>query len=155
MSYCKNCGKQLIEGAVACTVCGCPVGVGANHCDACGEKLVPGSAYCVHCGHAVVPSVMVQSKPPRSCSRYAAAAFGIVMGAFGVHSFYLGNAGKGLGQIAVALAAYCLVMLNVLPGFAGALLAGLWGFIEGVLILVGDIKTDEEGNPLRQWGDDA
>lgn len=160
MSYCKNCGQMLGEGANSCQVCGCPAGMGLAHCGFCGEKLVAGSAFCVHCGQpsgapAAAPQQAAPAPKPRKArSRYAAAAFGIVMGAFGVHNFYLGNIGRGIGQAAITLGVYCLVMGYVLPGFAGLLLSGLWGFIEGVLIAVGDIKTDAYGKPLRQWGEE-
>lgn len=153
MSFCKNCGRQLAEGANACTTCGCPVGMGMTHCSNCGEKFVPGSVFCVRCGSPATanPPQQPQPKPRKPRSRYAAAAFGIVMGSFGVHNFYLGHVGRGIGQIAVALAAYLLVNTFVLPQLAGVLLGGLWGFVEGVLILVGDINTDAYGKPLRQW----
>ena len=155
MKYCKNCGQALAEGAAGCAACGCPAGMGLIYCGNCGEKLVPGSAYCVHCGTpSGNPAVQTAAPRPRkTCSRYAAAAFGIVMGAYGVHNFYLGNVGRGIAQIAITLVVYSLVMSGVLPGFAGLLLSGLWGFIEGVRILVGEIKTDAHGTPLRQWNE--
>ena len=66
-----------------------------------------------------------------------------------MHNFYLGNVAKGLFQVAITLAVWLFVMMGVIPGFGGALLAGLWGFIEGVLIAVGEIKNDANGTPLR------
>ena len=149
MKYCKNCGRMLEEGAAGCPVCGCPAGMGAAYCGACGEKQIAGSAFCVHCG---APTGAVPA-PCRARSRYAAAAFGIVTGAYGVHSFYLGNIGIGIAQIAITLLAYGLVIFGLLPAFAGLMLSGLWGFIDGVRILVGDIKTDAAGLPLRQWNE--
>lgn len=160
MSYCKNCGQQLMEGANACSTCGCPAGMGMTHCSQCGEKLVPGSAFCVHCG---APSGAASAphtppapapQPRKARSRYAAAAFGIVLGAFGVHNFYLGHVGRGIGQAAITAGIYGLVMGGVLPELGGILLSGLWGFMEGVLIAVGDIKTDAHGMPLRQWNEE-
>ena len=157
MSYCKNCGQPLAEGSANCTLCGCPAEMGIAHCGHCGEKLVPGSMFCVKCGKPSGVPVMPQPpapQPKKRRSRYAAAAFGIVMGSFGVHNFYIGNSSRGIAQIAITLAAYWLVMVGVLPAFGGMLLSGLWGFIEGVLIAVGDIKTDAEGNALRQWNEE-
>ena len=154
MSYCRNCGQPLGDDANGCAACGCPRGMGIGYCEKCGEKLIPGTMYCARCGApAGVPEQPMAARPHKTRSRYAAAAFGIVMGAFGVHSFYLGNPGKGIGQIAITIAAYGLVAAGLLPVFAGCLLSGLWGFIEGVEILVGDIKTDAFGSPLRQWNE--
>jgi TM2 domain-containing membrane protein YozV len=58
----------------------------------------------------------------------AAGLFGILLGGLGVHRFYLGHIGVGIAQIAVTL---------VTCG-AGA----LWGFIEGILILTGNMHLD-------------
>ncbi|MBN2508261.1 MAG: NINE protein [Verrucomicrobia bacterium] len=72
----------------------------------------------------------------RRKSRLAAGVLGIVLGGLGVHRFYLGYVGIGIAQIVVTLCT------------AGV--GALWGFIEGILILVGStITTDYEGNPLK------
>lgn len=67
-------------------------------------------------------------------SKVVAGLLGILLGSLGVHSFYLGNSKKGLIQIAVSVITFGL--------------GGIWGFIEGILILVGKINTDAAGNPL-------
>lgn len=67
-------------------------------------------------------------------SKVVAGLLGILLGSLGVHSFYLGNSKKGLIQIAVTVVTFGL--------------GGLWGFIEGILILAGKINTDAAGNPL-------
>ncbi len=69
-------------------------------------------------------------------SRLTAGMLGIFLGAFGVHRFYLGFTSIGVLQILVTIAT-CGV-------------GGLWGIIEGGLILSGSgIKTDADGRPLR------
>ena len=69
-------------------------------------------------------------------SRLTAGLLGIFLGAFGVHRFYLGFTSIGVLQILVTIAT-CGV-------------GGLWGIIEGGLILSGSgIKTDADGRPLR------
>jgi TM2 domain-containing membrane protein YozV len=69
-------------------------------------------------------------------SRMVAGILGLFLGYLGIHSFYLGDNKKGVLQIVVTL-----VTLG---------LGGLWGFIEGILILVGNINTDAQGRPLTQ-----
>ena len=155
MAYCRNCGQLLAEEHLNCPNCGCPKGMGIGFCENCGEKLIPGTAYCARCG---APAAMVQPQPPqpvkKARSRWAAAAFGIVLGAFGVHNFYLGHTGKGIAQIAITGAVYGAVCSGTLPEAAAVLLAGLWGFIDGVFIAIGETKTDADGKALRQWNEE-
>lgn len=69
-------------------------------------------------------------------SKMVAGLLGLFLGAWGIHRFYLGYTKIGIIQI-VATVLTC-----------GA--AGLWGVIEGILILCGKtITTDAEGNPLE------
>ncbi len=73
---------------------------------------------------------------PLAKSRLTAGLLGIFLGAFGVHRFYLGYTSIGVLQILVTIATFGI--------------GGLWGVIEGILILGGSgIKTDAEGRPLR------
>ena len=80
-------------------------------------------------------------------SKIAAGLFGIFLGAFGVHNFYLGYTGKAAGQLSmtiVGLLTSCCG-IGVLLIFA----AEIWSLIEGILILTGSINTDARGINLR------
>jgi len=55
------------------------------------------------------------------------------LGSLGIHSFYLGRAGRGIAQIVVTV-----VTLG---------LGGIWGFVEGILILL--------SKPGSSWHQDA
>jgi len=73
---------------------------------------------------------------PAAKSKVVAGVLGILLGGFGIHRFYLGYTGIGIIQILVTI-----VTLG---------LGAVWGFIEGILILVGSgITTDAQGRPLR------
>jgi len=73
---------------------------------------------------------------PNAKSKIVAGVLGLLIGGLGIHRFYLGYTGIGIAQIFVTL-------------FTCGL-GSLWGFIEGVLILVGSsITTDANGIPLR------
>lgn len=74
---------------------------------------------------------------PQAKSKLAAGLLGIFLGSFGIHRFYLGYTNIGILQIVVTL---------VTCG-----LGGIWGFIEGILYLVGSTgyTTDSSGRPLR------
>ena len=64
-----------------------------------------------------------------------AGILGILLGGLGIHRMYLGFVGIGLLQLVVTL-----FTLGI---------GGIWGFIEGILILVQDDWTDSEGRLLK------
>jgi len=66
--------------------------------------------------------------------KVVAGVLGIILGAFGVHRFYLGFIGIGLLQVFLTIITF---------GWAG-----IWGFIEGILCLTGQMR-DADGLPLR------
>ena len=72
--------------------------------------------------------VMVQGQQK---SKVVAGILGILLGAFGVHNFYLGYTGKGIAQVLITV-----LSLGLLSP-----ISGLWGLIEGILILVGNINV--------------
>ena len=67
--------------------------------------------------------------------KLVAGILGIIVGGLGIHRFYLGYVGIGIAQIIVTLITFGL--------------GGVWGFIEGILILVQDDWTDAQGRPLK------
>jgi TM2 domain-containing membrane protein YozV len=75
---------------------------------------------------------------PQAKSKIAAGLLGIFLGGFGVHRFYLGFTKIGVIQIIV----------TVLTCGIGS----IWGFVEGILYLVGagGYTTDADGRPLRE-----
>lgn len=75
---------------------------------------------------------------PQAKSKTTAGLLGIFVGGLGIHRFYLGYTQIGVIQILVTI-------------FTCGL-GALWGFIEGILILVGNdgFLTDAEGRPLRE-----
>ena len=85
--------------------------------------------------HASVssPGPVVLSRSPKS--RITAGILGIFFGGLGIHRFYLGYTGIGFLQILVTL---------ITLGWGG-----LWGFVEGILLLCGVMSTDSEGRPLQ------
>ena len=66
-----------------------------------------------------------------------AGMLGLFLGFLGFHNFYLGYKVKGYIQLAMGLS----VVLTVI--------SAIWGSIEGILILVGMISKDANGNRLR------
>lgn len=138
--YCRNCGNSIHPNAYACTNCGVPNGVGNRFCPNCGSETDPQAVLCVNCGIALAPYIQgAQQK-----SKLAAGLLGIFLGGLGVHNFYLGRVGMGVGQILVTIIGTVISCGTLF--WAGP----LWGLIEGILILAGVIKTDSKGVPLKE-----
>jgi TM2 domain-containing membrane protein YozV len=72
-------------------------------------------------------------------SKIAAGLFGILLGAFGVHNFYLGYTGKAIAQL----------LITVLSCGALSVVSFVWGLIEGILILTDGTAVDAHGIPLK------
>lgn len=72
-------------------------------------------------------------------SKVTAGVLGIILGAFGIHNFYLGYTAKGVVQLLMTICS-CGVL---------GVISAIWGFVEGVMILTGSINTDAKGLPLK------
>lgn len=73
-------------------------------------------------------------------SKVGAGLLGIFLGSLGVHNFYLGYTGKAVAQLLLTLLLWWALGL-------GPLIAGIWGLVEGILIL-----CSQYGSP---WHKDA
>ncbi len=80
-------------------------------------------------------SVDVRQRPRRS--RTVAGLLGIFFGWLGIHRYYLGYSGVGT----------IMLLLTLITCFMASPLTVLWGFIEGILCLVGAM-SDADGAPL-------
>jgi TM2 domain-containing membrane protein YozV len=130
---CKNCGKYHPENTNFCDACGSDMR--AQYADQInGQYSNPNGGYSQRNYPSAYPA------DPQAKSKIAAGLFGIFLGAFGVHNFYLGYTGKAVAQL----------LLTVLSCFFLSPISGIWGLIEGILILCDNINTDADGRPLRQ-----
>ena len=136
-------GQALARPAVLrCTKCAQAMRVAPQHMQT--------QVACPHCGHHIQPHELAAEQIPIAGvpvepgsataglswrNRWVAGMLGVVLGAFGLHRFYLGYTGTGVIQIIVT----CTTGI----GF-------LWGVIEGVLILAGKRFRDVDGLPLRE-----
>ena len=117
----------------------------AKYCPNCGTENADTAMTCANCGVAFVQGAapapaQVAPAAPGAKSKMAAGLLGIFLGAFGVHNFYLGNTGKAVAQL----------LITILSCGALSFVSGVWGLIEGIMILTGSIATDGKGNPLAQ-----
>ena len=72
-------------------------------------------------------------------SRVAAGILAILLGTYGIHSFYLGNTSRGLLQL----------LLTLFTCGIGAIIMFIWGIVDGVKLLDGRINTDANGVFLK------
>ncbi len=140
---CVSCGQDNPDGARFCVKCGKsfdPASVTTVSCPLCGKENLREATFCAFCGASLDTTSGRKKYEPSSTvdakSRIAAGLLGIFLGGFGIHRFYLGYIGIGVVQIIVTLCT------------CGA--GHIWGFIEGILVLVGSINKDAYGRPLRE-----
>lgn len=109
----------------------------AKFCQNCGTQIEDSQTFCPGCGAQQTAGATnaAAAGNPEAKSKMAAGLLGIFLGSIGIHNFYLGNTSRGVIQIVVTL---------VTCGFGG-----IWGLIEGIMILAGSINTDANGVPLK------
>jgi TM2 domain-containing membrane protein YozV len=126
------------------------VQAGAQLCVEGTQEWIPAERLLEPDAPSVTPPVTPPPPPPpgytnagvgtrAAKSKVAAGVLGILLGALGIHNFYLGYIGKGVAQllITVLTCGYC------------AVISWIWGLIEGILILTGSINVDGDGVPLK------
>ena len=128
--YCRNCGKEVDEKAVACPGCGVPPRLERKFCFNCGTATQANQAICTSCGVSLAAAGGSGEK-----SKVAAGLLGIFLGALGIHKFYLGYQKEGLIMLLATLIGGLITF-----GVAAWVLA-LIGLIEGIIYLT---KSDDE-----------
>lgn len=122
----------------------------AKFCSNCGAELNDEQEICLKCGVRVKNGNVKNTNTNTNSnakSKMAAGLLGIFLGQWGVHNFYLGYTGKAVAQLLLSIFGY--ILLFVVVGFFMVAAAGIWGLIEGIMILSGSINTDANGNPLK------
>ncbi len=128
--FCRNCGQQVEEKAIACPKCGVSPTTENKFCYNCGTATQPNQIICTKCGVSLAkPSPAVSAK-----SKATAGILGIFLGCLGIHKFYLGYSLEGIIMLVVCIAGSFLFLL-------GPFVMGIIGLIEGIIYLT---KSDEE-----------
>ena len=114
----------------------------AKFCANCGSQLEDNSEFCPSCGTnqngGATPQQNMNNNinnNAQATSKLVAGLLGLFLGGWGIHNFYLGYTNKGITQIFVTI-------------FTCGI-GSLWGFIEGIMILAGNINCDSDGVPLK------
>lgn len=107
-----------------------------NYCSNCGKKVNEVQDVCLNCGVNLRKNKKIDNVNGKS--KITAGILGIFLGCYGVHNFYLGYNGKAIAQL----------LITLLSLFLLSWVSAIWGLIEGILILTGNIKKDASGNDL-------
>lgn len=140
MAFCPQCGANVADGTPVCPQCG--VQLTAQQPQQPQQPVPPvqqvpqGVPY----QQAPMPGPAPVPPPYQPKSKMAAGLLGIFLGSLGVHNFYLGYTGKAVAQLLITL---------LTCGF-GSVISGIWGLIEGIMILTGSIKVDGKNVPLAE-----
>lgn len=136
--FCKQCGKPIDDGQELCEECKTNVEGGkqeSNKTNQSSQDAQNSQTININLNTNNNSNTNTTSTPK---SKVAAGVLGILLGSLGVHNFYLGYTGKAVAQL----------LISLLTCGTCAWISGIWGFIEGILILTGSINTDANGNPL-------
>ena len=109
----------------------------AKYCSNCGKELTDEQDICLNCG-VIVKKGNTSNGNGNNRSKVAAGILGILLGALGVHNFYLGFTGKGVAQLLISVLS-CGILSPV---------SAIWGLIEGITILTSEDYKDADGNSL-------
>ena len=131
--YCKNCGAEMNENAVACMTCGFGKGTGDKFCANCGKELNPGAMICVNCGAPAAPQAVQNGEQK---SKLVAVLLAFFLGSIGIHDFYLGYTKYGVIKI----------ILTCCTGVGGS----IWALIDFIRLLTGSLNKDASGCELKK-----
>ena len=107
-----------------------------NYCFNCGKKVNEVQDVCLNCGVNLRKNKKIDNVNGKS--KITAGILGIFFVFYVVHNFYLGYNGKAIAQL----------LITLLSLFLLSWVSAIWGLIEGILILTGNIKKDASGNDL-------
>lgn len=130
--FCAHCGTSLDEGTKFCQNCG-------SNCEAVSAKAPEAPQMNATMVNNPAPTVSMNSAAVPGKSRIVAGLLGLFLGSVGAHNFYLGRTGRAVAQL----------LITVLSCFLLSFISGIWGFIESILILCGNVQVDGNGNPLK------
>ena len=144
--YCRTCGKEVNEKAIACPGCGVPPFTGDQFCYSCGVETNPAAAVCVKCGVALAgkkaiaaagDDAIVASDPPKDPVLMALLSCCLL----GLGQIILGQTAKGASILGGSI-------------ILGLLTAGFSGLVTVPLATIDAYKIAKklkEGKSVKKW----
>jgi TM2 domain-containing membrane protein YozV len=132
---CPNCGRETQDQTKFCGFCGADM----NKTMSKKQKTIQPELM----DEKDVKRDQSQSSNPQTepKSKLVAGLLGIFVGSLGIHNFYLGYTNRGVLQLLLSTVGSLVII--------GPIIAGVWGLIEGIQILIGEINVDANGKPLK------
>lgn len=162
--FCRNCGKEVVENAVACMNCGCNPVAGGKFCANCGAETGEGQEVCTKCGVALKSASVSRAATKSERVRLVYILLG-VLGVFlpivscsllpliPIHNFYGGRIKIALVQLAASLVIYGSNFI------LGALTVGIYSLFIALPLAIGMViwfivelcivNKDEQGNLMK------
>lgn len=125
---CRNCGQELGESVKCCPICK------AEQEDRMQQQDIIEVYNTTEAINVMEEGAELSEYPYSPRSRVTAGLLQIFFGGFGIGRFYLGYNGIALAQL------FTFPLF-----FAGA----IWGVIDGILILCGQVPYDVNGVPIK------
>ena len=152
--FCKMCGKEIPEGKELCDECSVKAQNTAStesttntttseNTTAQGQTVNNQNNSNSNAQNATVINNSQINNNPQAKSKLCAGLLGIFLGAFGVHNFYLGFTTKAVVQLLVSLVG------GLITCGVATVAIEIWGLVEGIMILCGNVQADANGVPLK------
>lgn len=141
MTMCNYCGADNVDGAEICAECGKSLKGETKQATRSSspqnnEPFVPVTIPRTTSGNISTANQSYSHQEVYSNkSRVTAGILGLLWGSIGIGRFYLGYTGLGVAQL----------LVTIFTAGIGA----IWGFIDGIIILCGGVKTDGNGYTLK------
>ena len=147
--FCKMCGKEIPDGQELCDECAAKA-TNTSNPETTSETTSEANSEAqnvnqntTNAQNATVINNNQANTNPQAKSKLVAGLLGIFLGTFGVHNFYLGFTTKAVVQLLVSLVGGLITC-----GIA-TVAVEIWGLVEGIMILCGNIQTDANGDQLK------
>lgn len=132
--FCPSCGKEISYDSNYCPYCGAKISKTEESSSS--STTTPGYG---GGNDGYIPDKKVQSDGfTDRKNAIIAGILALFVGAFGIHNFYLKKTSRAILQL----------ILTLLVGTA--VISVIWSFVEGIMLLVGAITTDGDGNLLSR-----
>lgn len=146
--FCKMCGKEIPDGQELCEECAVKAQDTTNttaseNTTAQSQTVNNQNTANSNAQNATVINNNQANNNPQAKSKLVGGLLGIFLGAFGVHNFYLGFTTKAVVQLLVSLVG------GLITCGVATVAIEIWGLVEGIMILCGNISTDANGVPLK------
>lgn len=137
---CSECGKQVSDKAASCPNCGNPIATQESASGRNENRSERQDQFFER-----IERIERERHERELCksdkSRLAYVMLGLFLGWLGIHNFYIGKAGKGVGQIILMIFGFLLTSIGI--GVVLLIILTIW-----ILVDICSVSQDAEGRTL-------